>query len=81
MNSKNRPFARVSKPVQSKRWTLGEIVVKFYDLPHAQEMLDTFVACGGECSMEEFIEKFDCPEWAFEFLVRFVDCGSFAQVA
>ena len=81
MNSKNRPFTRISQSVQPKRWTLGELVAKFYDLPHAQEMMDTFVACEGECLKKEFIEKFHCPEWAFEFLARVVDCVSFAQVA
>ena len=83
MNIKNENclFANISWPMPPKRWPIGELVVRFYDLPNARKMMDEFVSCGGRCSKKEFIERFHCPEWAFEFLVRCVDCGSLALAA
>ena len=67
--------------MNTKRMTVGELVMAFCDLPNHQQMLDAFVYSNGNYDRSEFLSEFRCPEWVYEFLSLRCYGPVFADVA
>lgn len=67
--------------MNTKRMTVGELVMAFCDLPNHQQMLDAFVYSNGNYDCGDFLSDFQCPEWAYEFLFVYCYGPVFADVA
>ena len=61
--------------------TAGELAEAFCRFPRYKEMIDSFVDCNGYCSEEEFVEKFRCPRWVYEFLFWHCYCDASSLAA
>ena len=67
--------------MNTKRMTVGELVMAFCDLPHHQQVLDAFEYSYGKYDLCESLSEFQFPEWAYEFLFEHCHCPAFADVA
>ena len=57
-------FGKKFRPVVT-----GDLAVEFCKIPEHEAMSEAFIVSRGRYGREDFLRDFNCPGWAYDFLV------------